>query len=86
MSRDGGLEQLTDELVGLVCDVVRRPEQYRRGRAWMVLEENQELIGGWVKADVPLTKVQVLLARRGCRCRIARCTVSPPNAASTGPG
>ncbi len=65
LSRDGGLEQLTDELVGLVCEMVRPARTDGRGRAWMVLEENQELIGGWVKADVPLTKVQVLLARRG---------------------
>ena len=65
LSRDGGPEQLTDELVGLVCEMVRPARRDGRGQSWIALEENQELIGGWVKADVPLTKVQVLLARRG---------------------
>jgi transposase len=65
LSRDGGSGQLTDELVGLVCEMVRPARAERRGRAWVVLEENQELISGWVRAEVPLTKVQVLLARRG---------------------
>jgi transposase len=65
LSRDGGSDQLTDELVGLVCEMVRPARTDRRGRARVVLEENQELISGWVRAEVPLTKVQVLLARRG---------------------
>jgi hypothetical protein len=33
----------------------------------MALAENHELISGWVKAEVPLTKVVVLLARRGAQ-------------------
>jgi hypothetical protein len=65
VSRDGGAAQLTDELVGLICEMVRPARTDGRGRAWIVLEENLELICAWVKAEVPLTKVQVLLARRG---------------------
>jgi hypothetical protein len=65
LSRDGGLDQLTDEAVGLVCELVRPARRDGRGRAWMALEENGDLVSGWVKAEVPLTKVQVLLARRG---------------------
>lgn len=65
LSRDGGAEQLSDEVVGLVCEMVRPARTDGRGRAWSLLEENRELVCGWVKADVPLTKVQVLLARRG---------------------
>jgi hypothetical protein len=65
LSRDGSPDQLTDEAVGLVCELVRPVRRDGRGRAWMALEENLQLISGWVKAEVPLTKVQVLLARRG---------------------
>jgi transposase len=65
LSRDGGPDQVTDELVGLVCELVRPARRDGRGRAWMALEENRELVSGWVKAEVPLTKVMVLLARRG---------------------
>ena len=65
LSRDGGPEQLSDEVVGLVCELVRPARRDGRGRPWLALEENVELISGWVKQDVPLTKVQVLLARRG---------------------
>lgn len=65
LNRDGGADQLTDEAVGLVCELVRPVRRDGRGRAWMALEENQELISGWVKAELPLTKVLVLLARRG---------------------
>jgi transposase len=65
LSRDGGPGQLTDEAVGLICEMVRPARTDGRGGAWTVLEENRELICGWVNADVPLTKVQVLLARRG---------------------
>jgi transposase len=65
LSRDGGPDQLTDEAVGLVCELVRPVRRDGRGRAWMALEENLGLISGWVKGEVPLTKVQVLLARRG---------------------
>ena len=65
LSRDGGLDQLSDEAVGLICELVRPARRDGRGRAWMALEENLQLISGWVKAEVPLTKIQVLLARRG---------------------
>ena len=72
LSRDGGLDQLSDEAVGLsVWGLVRPARRDGRGRAWMALEENLQLISGWVKAEVPLTKIQVLLARRGVQvaCR-----------------
>jgi transposase len=65
LSRDGGPDQVTDELVGLICEMIRPARSDGRGQAWIALEENQELISVWIKAEVPLTKVQVLLARRG---------------------
>jgi transposase len=65
LSREGSPDQLTDEAVGLVCELVRPARKDGRGQAWMALEEHVELISGWVKAEVPLTKVVVLLGRRG---------------------
>ena len=65
LTHDGGPDQLTDELVGLVCEMVRPARTDGRGKSWIALEENEELVSGWIKAEVPLTKVQVLLARRG---------------------
>jgi transposase len=65
LDREGGPEQVSDEVVGLVCELVRPARKDGRGQAWVALDENRELIAAWVKAEVPLTKVQVLLARRG---------------------
>jgi len=65
VSRDGGPDQLTDEVVGLVCEAVRPVRRDGRGQAWMSLEPQVEAIAEWLGKDVPLTKVQVLLARRG---------------------
>jgi hypothetical protein len=73
LSRDGGPEQLTDEVVGLVCETVRPARTDGRGRAWMALEENVELIAGWIEQEVPLSKVQVRRPAEGWGCRIARC-------------
>jgi transposase len=81
VSREGGPDQLTDEVVGLVCEAVRPVRRDGRGQAWQTLEPQVETIADWLKKDVPLTKVQVLLARRGVvvpyrtlhRFAVARC-------------
>jgi transposase len=65
VSRDGGPDQLSDEVVGLVCERVRPVRPDGRGWAWKALEPQVEAITDWVKKDVPLTKVHTLLARRG---------------------
>jgi transposase len=63
--RDGGGDQLTDELIGRVCEVVRPARPGGHGGAWDALVPHEKLIRGWVKRGLRLTKIQVLLARRG---------------------
>src|SRR4249919_434000 len=65
LSRDGGEEQLTDELIGQVVSVVRPARPDGHGQGWAELEARQEEITAWVKADVPVVKIGILLARQG---------------------
>jgi len=64
--RDGGVEQLTDAVIGAVCAALHpgRPGG-GRGAAWAALGPHEELIRGWVDKDLRLTKIADLLARRG---------------------
>jgi hypothetical protein len=63
--RDGGENQLTDELIGAVCEAVRPARPGGHGAAWDALVPHEELIRGWVERGLRVTKIQVLLARRG---------------------
>ena len=63
--RDGGLGQLTDELVGQVAQVVRPVRPGGHGQAWDQLGACQEQIEGWVKQGLSVVKIGVLLERRG---------------------
>jgi transposase len=63
--RGGGVEQLTDALIGVVCGAVRPARPGGHGVAWEALVPHEELIGGWVGEDLRLTKIAELLARRG---------------------
>jgi len=65
LSREGGEEQLTDELIGQVVSVVRPVRPDGHGQGWAQLEARQEEITAWVKAGVPVVKIGNLLARRG---------------------
>jgi transposase len=65
LARDGGLGQLTDELVGQVAQVVRPVRPGGHGQAWDQLGACQEQIEGWVKQGLSVVKVGVLLERRG---------------------
>jgi hypothetical protein len=65
LSRGGGEEQLTDELIGQVVSVVRPVRPDGHGQGWAELEGRREQITAWVKADVPVVKIGVLLARHG---------------------
>jgi hypothetical protein len=82
--RDGGEGQITDELIGAVVDAVRPARPRGHGDAWEALVPHQGQIGAWVDpddGDLTLTKVHVLLARRGVvvpyrtlhRFAVARC-------------
>jgi transposase len=65
LSRGGGDDQLTDELIGQVVSVVRPVRPDGHGAGWAELEARCEQITAWVKADVPVVKIGVLLARHG---------------------
>jgi transposase len=63
--RDGGEEQLTDELIGTVVAAVRPARSSGHGRTWEDLTPWAEQITGWVKADLQLTNIHGKLTRRG---------------------
>ena len=63
--RDGGMSQLTDELVGQVAQAVRPARPGGHGLAWEQLEACHAEIEARVKADLSVVKIGVLLERRG---------------------
>jgi len=65
LSRGGGEEQLTDELIGQVVSVVRPARPDGHGGGWAELEARREEITTWVKGGVPVVKIGILLARQG---------------------
>jgi transposase len=65
LTQECGLSQLTDELLGSVIGVVRPDRPRGVGQARDSLEAHREQIAGWLEKDLTLTKVHVLLGRRG---------------------
>lgn len=65
LDRDGGEDQLTDELIGQVVAAVRPDRPTGRGSAWETLEGQREQIAGWVGKDLTVVKIGELLARQG---------------------
>jgi hypothetical protein len=65
LSRGGGEEQLTDELIGQVVSVVRPVRPDGHGAGWAELEACREQVTAWVEAGVPVVKIGILLSRRG---------------------
>jgi hypothetical protein len=63
--RDGGQEQLSDEVIGAVVSAVRPARPAGHGSAWQLLEAEQEQIAAWVGKDMSAVKIGVLLRRRG---------------------
>jgi hypothetical protein len=64
--RDGGEEQLTDELLGQVCESVRPHRPDGHGAAWATLRANHDQLKAWLVDDkLTVVKVGDLLARRG---------------------
>ncbi len=71
LTRDDGLEALTDELVGAVVAAVRPARPNGHGAAWDLLLARQEQITTWVTGDegqpaLSIVKIEELLARQGC--------------------
>ena len=65
VERCGGEEQLGDELIGQVLERVRPHRPDGHGEAWRTLLGEEERIKDWLKDDLTVTKIGILLARRG---------------------
>jgi transposase len=90
LSREAGVEALTDALVGQVLEAVRPVRPNGHGPSWQLLLEHEEQIRAWIKGEGerrPLTiaKVHNLLTRQGVvvpyrtlhRFAVARCGFRP---------
>jgi Integrase core domain len=93
LSREGGPEQLTDELLGVVVAAVRPARPAGHGESWQLLEERKEEITGWVGDGLTLVKIGEKLERTGtavpyrtlARFAAAECGYSPGGARVTVP-
>src|SRR5215468_4105676 len=65
LARDGGLGQLTEELVGQVAQVVRPVRRGGHGLGWERLEACRADIEAQVRQGLSVVKIGVLLERRG---------------------
>jgi transposase len=66
LARDGGESQLSDELIGQVCERVRPHRADGHGHAWATLRANHDQLEAWlVKEGLTVVKAHDLLARRG---------------------
>jgi transposase len=65
VDRSGGEEQLGEELVGQVLERVRPHRPDGHGEAWRMLLAEEARIKDWLKQDLTVTKIGILLSRRG---------------------
>jgi hypothetical protein len=65
IDRSGGEDQLTDELIGQVLERVRPHRIDGHGEAWRRLLAEEDQIKKWIKDDVTVTKIGILLTRKG---------------------
>ena len=65
VKRDGGEEQVTDELIGQICELVRPSRPDGHGEAWRSLASNEQEIKGWVDDGLTVVKIGILLNRKG---------------------
>src|SRR5205807_7571274 len=64
--RSGDEAQLTDELLGRVCERVRPHRPDGHGTAWATLSANHDLLKKWLVTDgLTVVKAHELLGRRG---------------------
>ena len=63
--RCGGEEQLTEELIGQLVEAVRPHRPDGHGATWRTLLNEEKQITTWVKKDLTVTKIGILLERRG---------------------
>jgi len=65
VDRGGSEDQLSDELIGQVLERVRPHRIDGHGEAWRTLLGEEERIKEWVKQDLTVVKIGILLTRRG---------------------
>jgi transposase len=65
VSREGGEAQLTDAVIGVVCEGVRPARPAGHGAGWESLVPHEAEIKAWVAKGLKLVKVRDLLARKG---------------------
>ena len=66
LDRAGGEDQLTDELIGVVCEAVRPHRPDGHGAAWETLKAHHDQLERWLKVDhLKVVKVHDLLTRQG---------------------
>lgn len=65
VDRSGGEAQLTDELVGQICERVRPRRPDGHGEAWRKLLEVEPQVKQWVDDGLSVVKIGVLLRRKG---------------------
>jgi transposase len=65
LDRDGGDDQLTDELIAAVIAEVRPHRPNGKSLAWETIAAEHEQIRQWLKDGLTLTKIHTLLGRRG---------------------
>jgi transposase len=63
--RDGGVGQLSDEVLGAVVAAVRPARAAGHGSAWQVLQERRDELTALVDKGLTVVKIGELLARRG---------------------
>jgi transposase len=65
LDREGGEDQLTEELIGQLVAAVRPDRPQGRGAAWEALEAQHGRIVEWVGEDLTVVKIGELLGRQG---------------------
>jgi transposase len=65
LDRDGAESQLSDGLIGAVCEAVRPSRPYGHGAPWELLATHEDTIKAWVMKDLTVAKIGDLLVRRG---------------------
>ena len=64
--RDEGEAQITDELIGQICEQVRPHRPDGHGSAWEVIKANNDQLKTWLVGDkLTVKKAHELLERRG---------------------
>jgi transposase len=65
LERSGDEGQITDVLIGQLVERVRPHRPDGHGESWRVLLGEEERIKEWVQKELTVTKIGILLARRG---------------------